>query len=98
MTRFMKTYERDEYAALAGHGFRILAEAVERDLPYAIDCPALLLCGEHDKAGSTKRYNREWEKKAGLLLLWVPEAGHNSNTDCPAFVNAVLREFLETVD
>ena len=97
MRRFIEAYERDEYAALSGHGFRMLAEAVQRELPYEIDCPALLLCGEHDKAGSTKRYNRAWTKRSGLTLRWVPDAGHNSNADNPEFVNAILREFVASL-
>ena len=32
-------------SALAGNGFRMLADAIASDLPYPIDCPALLLCG-----------------------------------------------------
>lgn len=41
--------DRKKYYRIAGHGFRILAEAVEKDLPYEIKCPALLICGEKDK-------------------------------------------------
>ena len=40
-----------------GFGYRMLAEAIKADLPYHISCPALLICGEKDKAGSAKRYN-----------------------------------------
>ena len=94
MCKFIEAYEQDEYAALSGHGFRMLAEAVKRELPYEIDCPALLLCGEHDKAGSTKRYNRVWAKRSRLPIRWISGAGHNSNADDPEFVNAALREFL----
>lgn len=98
MKRFIEAYGHNEYAALVGHGYRILVEAVECNLPYAIDCPALLMCGEHDKAGSTRRYNRAWAEKSGIPLRWVPGAGHNSNTDNPKFVNAALREFLASLE
>jgi pimeloyl-ACP methyl ester carboxylesterase len=27
--------------------------------------------------------------------VWVPEAGHNSNADAPAFVNAQIEAFVE---
>ncbi len=52
MREMMLEYDGDQkrYAKVAGHGFRILAEAVE--------CPALLICGEQDKAGSCVRYNK----------------------------------------
>ncbi|MBQ6453090.1 MAG: alpha/beta hydrolase [Coriobacteriales bacterium] len=86
-------YDHAEFSELAGHGYRILAEAIDLDLPYDIDCPALLICGDKDAAGSTKRYNREWTKRAGLPLVWIEGAGHNSNTDRPEQVNALIADF-----
>ena len=62
---------------------------------YKIDCPALLLCGEKDAAGSGKRYNRRWAKEDGLPLVWLKGAGHNSNTDVPEEVNRLINEFLQ---
>ena len=49
----MLVYDGDQhrYAQIAGHGFRILAEAMEKDLPYEIKCPSLLICGIKDHAG-----------------------------------------------
>ena len=97
MHDIMMVYDGDQsrYAALAGHGFRMLAEAYEADLPYRIDCPALLICGEKDRAGSTRRYNRAWHEKTGLPIEWVREAGHNANTDAPELVNRLIRSFVE---
>ena len=86
-------YEHEEFSTLAGHGYRILAEAVDANLPYDITCPALLICGDKDAAGSTRRYNREWTKKSGLPLVWIEGAGHNSNTDRPDEVNALIAAF-----
>ena len=94
MKGFVNTYGHDEYCELAGHGFRILAEAVELGLPYDIDCPALLICGEKDAAGSTKRYNHAWAKGTGLPLAWIKGAGHNSNTDRPDEINALIAQFI----
>ncbi len=94
MKSFISTYDQEEYCALAGHGYRILAEAVELGLPYEIDCPALLICGEKDAAGSARRYNRAWTKKSGLPLAWIEGAGHNSNTDRPDDVNALIAAFI----
>lgn len=93
MKSFVNAYSHDEYCELASHGYRILAEAVELDLPYEVDCPVLLVCGEKDAAGSTKRYNRVWAAKTGFPLAWVKGAGHNSNTDCPDEVNALIAAF-----
>lgn len=98
MTAFIADYEHREYAALAGHGFHILAAAAKKELPYSIDVPALLMCGEHDKAGSTKSYNKKWAACSGIPIAWVPNAGHNSNTDNPAFVNEQIQQFLDALE
>ena len=96
MRNIMLTYDgqKERYARLAGHGFRILADAIERDLPYEIRCPALLICGKKDHAGSCIRYNRAWHKKSGIPIVWLKGAGHNSNTDCPKEVNRLIEKFL----
>ena len=87
--------DQKRYAALAGHGYRMLAEAMEKDLPYEIKCPALLICGEKDMAGSCIRYNKAWHKHTGIPLEWIKGAGHNSNTDAPTVVNALIEEFIK---
>lgn len=97
MKYFMESYEKREYCALADHGFRIVAQSVEAGRAYDISCPALLICGEKDGAGSARRYNRAWTKQDGLPLVWVPGAGHNSNTDAPEFVNGEIARFLSTL-
>lgn len=95
MREIMMTYdgEQEYYAALSGNGFRMLAEAMEADLPYEIKCPALLICGDKDRAGSCVRYNKAWHEKSGLPIVWLENAGHNSNTDVPEKVNALIEEF-----
>ena len=100
MREIMMTYDgdRDRYARLSGHGMRMLAEAMEADLPYEIRCPALLICGEKDRAGSCVRYNRAWHKNTGIRLEWIPGAGHNSNTDAPEAVNALIEELLRQAE
>lgn len=97
MHEMMMTYDGDQerYARLSGHGMRILAEAMEADLPYKIPCPALLICGEKDRAGSCIRYNKAWHKSTGIPLVWLPGAGHNANTDAPDKVNALIGKFVE---
>lgn len=98
MRTMMMTYCNDKvrYAKIAGHGFRILAEAMEKDLPYEIKCPALLVCGEKDKAGSCIRYNKAWHKNTGIPLEWIKDAGHNSNTDQPETFNRLVTRFIES--
>ena len=97
MRSFLDSYTKDEYCRLAGHGMKLLAEAMEADLPYAIDCPAILICGEKDQAGSAKSYNRRWAKKEGLPVYWIKDAGHNSNTDKPEEVNRIIRDFVRSI-
>lgn len=97
MAKTWSVYDRVEYLDLTVHGFRILAEAVEARPEYAIPCPALLLCGEKDAAGSAKSYNRRWTKEDGHPLVWLKGAGHNSNTDVPDEVNRLISEFLSTI-
>ena len=96
MLEMMVLFEgkQKDYAALAGHGYRMLAEAMEKDLPYAIKCPALLICGEKDRAGSCIRYNKAWHKGTGIPIEWIPNAGHNSNTDAPDVVNGLIETFI----
>lgn len=94
MAEMMASYRKWEYCNLAAHGYRILADAVAADRPYDIDCPALLLCGEYDAAGSAKDYNKRWTAGENIPLIWVEGAGHNSNVDAPDFVNCIIDEFL----
>ena len=97
MFDMMMTYNGNQkrYARLSGHGFKILAEAMEANLPYRIPCPALLICGEKDRAGSCIRYNKAWHKNTGIPLAWIPNAGHNSNTDAPEKVNALIGKLVQ---
>ena len=96
----MMSYDSDpkEYARLAGLGYRMLAEAIKADLAYHISCPALLICGEKDKAGSAQSYNKKWHQREGLPLKWIKNAGHNSNTDQPDEVNRLIEKFFSEVD
>ena len=99
MREMMMVYDGDQerYARLSGHGMRMLAEAMEADLPYEIRCPALLICGEKDRAGSCVRYNKAWHKKTGIPIAWIEGAGHNANTDAPEAVNRLIERFAENL-
>ncbi len=99
MRKMMMVYDGDKkrYAMLSGHGFRILAEAMEADLPYKITCPAMLICGEKDRAGSCIRYTKAWYKDTGFRTEWIKDAGHNSNADQPETVNRLIEDFVSTL-
>lgn len=96
MHDIMMVYDGDKkrYSQISGHGFKMLAEAIEMDLPYKISCPALLICGKKDKAGSCIRYNKACHKKTNIPLEWIQDAGHNSNTDKPEMVNDLIEKLI----
>lgn len=96
MEEMILTYDGDKkrYSRLAGHGYKILAEGMEKNLPYKIHCPALLICGEKDRAGSCIRYNKAWHENTKIPIEWIKGAGHNSNTDNPELVNALIEKFV----
>lgn len=96
MREMMMVYDGDQkrYAELAGHGYRILADAMEADLAYKLPARSLLICGAQDKAGSCVRYNKAWQAKTGMKLVWIENAGHNANTDEPERINQLIEDFL----
>ena len=95
----MMVYDGNQkrYAYLVGHGYRILAKAVEKNLAYEIKCPHMVICGKEDRAGSCIRYLKSYEKKSGNPVEWIDNAGHNSNTDRPDVVNKLIHEFVKKV-
>jgi len=58
----------------------------------------LLICGEKDRAGSCIRYNKAWHKNTGIPIVWIKDAGHNSNTDKPDEVNKWIETLIERVE
>ena len=96
MHDIMMVYDgnQDRYAKISGHGYRMLAEAMEMNLPYEIKCPALLMCGEKDRAGSCIRYNKTWHINTRIPIRWIKNAGHNCNTDAPDIVNELIENFV----
>lgn len=99
MYKMMMVYDGDKkrYSQIAGHGFKILAKAIEMDLPYEIKCPALLICGEKDHAGSCIRYNKAWHRNTNIPLEWIKNAGHNANTDKPEIVNKLIENLVNQI-
>ena len=90
--------DKERYAKVSGHGMKLLALAYEKNLKYEIKCPAILICGEKDKAGSAKRYNKKWHEKTGIPIYWIKDAGHNSNTDKPEEVNKIIEDFISSIE
>lgn len=94
MRTMMLSYSKTEYIELSAHGYKILAEAIEADLPYLLNSPSLLICGTNDNAGAVKTYNKAWSKNEQLTLHWIEKAGHNSNSDRPDEINSIIVDFL----
>ena len=99
MREMMLVYNGNQkrYAQIARHGYRILAESMEKNLAYELKCPALLICGTQDRAGLCIRYNKAWHRKTQIPLKWIEGAGHNSNTDNPELINSLIQEFVSGI-
>ena len=97
MYNMMMVYDgnQERYARLAGYGYKIFSEAVEKKLSYEVKCPQLVICGKEDRAGSCIRYLKAYERNTGKSVQWIDKAGHNSNTDQPDIVNRLIDEFLD---
>ena len=98
MEKAWSVYTKKEFCALSDHGYRIFAQAVEAKDAYGLACPVLLLCGDQDKAGSAKRYNRRWAKEDAHKILWLQDAGHNANADVPRITNQVVYDYLRGLE
>lgn len=62
-----------------------------------LSCPTILLMGEKDKVGKVAQYNRNWSRKTGFPLCWIPNAAHNANEDNPEAVNRIIEEFVQNL-
>lgn len=82
---------------VAGHGFKLLADAMEKDLAYALKCPSLLLCGKEDQIRFIKDSNKAWHQETRIPLHWIEHAGHNANTDQPEIVNNFIESLVKGV-
>ena len=62
-----------------------------------LDCPALILCGEKDKANmeSAKRFH---EVMNNCNLIIVEDSGHEVNRDNPYKLVSILQDFWAEVD
>lgn len=95
MEKTLLQYNKSEYCELVSYGYQALVKAIKKNRTDFSDVKMLLLCGEKDKAGYTKRYNRNWAKEENLPIIWLKNAGHNANTDVPEQVNKIIDEFAE---
>lgn len=94
MLEMVSDYEKEELCHLMGIGY---AGFLDDNRELQLSCPALILVGEKDNTGKVKQYNKEWSKRTGIKMTWIPNAAHNSNVDNPEFVNRCMEEFLESI-
>ena len=91
MLDMLSLYDKKELCHLMGIGF---AGFLEDNCDIKIECPVLLLVGEHDKTGKVIQYNKEWAKDLNTRVTWIKDAAHNSNDDNPGLVNSMIDAFL----
>ena len=89
------SYSKQDFVRISAHGYRIFGTATASNFDFTLPCPTLLICGVEDRFASVKNYNRRWAETANLPIVWVPNAGHNANSDNPAVVNRAIAEFVE---
>ncbi len=101
MRKILGQYQKQEFCNLVSHGYKILAEAIEKtegetsSNPFGRpNCPTLLLWGKNDQAAMAKKFNQKWALETGLSFVEIPHAGHNSNTDAPNEVNRDIEIFV----
>lgn len=90
----LERYSKAELCHLLGRGYGAFVRE-NRDI--RIECPTLILVGEHDKTGKVRAYCDAWSEATGLPEVIVPNAAHNSNFDNPEFVNDRIERFMEEV-
>ncbi len=87
-------YDKKELCHLLGIGF---AGFLDDNSDININCPVLLIVGEHDNTGKVITYNKEWSKDLGVPITWIKDAAHNSNDDRPEQVNELIDLFIAKV-
>lgn len=73
-----------------------LSKCIHYEADYHVECPLLLVYGEHDNTGNIRKAMKEWAKRdKQSQYVIIPDAGHCSNQDNPELVNRLMVEFLE---
>jgi 3-oxoadipate enol-lactonase len=95
LKQVMGSLSRDAYITIwAG-----VANCLHYEPDYKITQPMLLVHGDHDKLGNIARDAGKWAaREANCTFAIIPNAGHCSNQDNPAFFNKVLLDFLKTIN
>ena len=83
-------------------GYRAMANALAdfdaRDVLGTIDCPTLLVWGEHDGRSPVPVGEAIRDAIAGSRMVVIPGVGHLSNLEAPAAFNDAVATFLAEID
>jgi pimeloyl-ACP methyl ester carboxylesterase len=77
--------------------WRGIANCLHYESNYRVERPVLLVHGDHDKLGNIAKSAPAWVARDHCEYVVIPNAGHCSNQDNPAFFNDVLIKFLNKV-
>lgn len=95
MLTMIASYSKNELCHLMYIGeAAFIPENKSVDIP----CKTILLLGEKDKVGKVAAYNREWSRRTGSPLIMIRGAAHNANDDQADKVNAIILDFIETIN
>lgn len=70
------------------------AKCIHYEPNYSITKPMLIVRGDQDKLGNIAKDAPVWAARDKAKLVIIPDAGHGSNQDNPAFFNKLMLEFL----
>ena len=95
MLTMQSSYTKNELCHLMYVGeAAFISENKSVDIP----CKTILLLGEKDKVGKVAAYNKEWSRRTGSPLIMIQGAAHNANDDQADKVNAIILDFIETIN
>jgi 3-oxoadipate enol-lactonase len=95
LQRTMNALPKADWVAI----FAGVANSLHYEAEYQITHPLLLVHGDADNLGNIKKDAPRWaERDPNCTYRVIPDAGHISNMDNPAFFNRVLLEFLESLE
>lgn len=94
MMLMLEQYSKMELCHLMGIGY---AAFLDENRDIQIQCPVLILIGEHDRTGKVRQYCEQWSNKEGYQLIKIKDAAHNSNVDNPDDVNKVILDFVSNL-
>lgn len=96
--RMLSSYTRKEFHELSRHKQANLADALEVNVLFAIDCPILLIWGDHDQEAIAKQFSQKRTFKTKLSFVEIPHAGRLSVADWPAEINKHLEIFVQGLE